>query len=133
MTSLPSIDISLLQEFNSPELREQLRDLVLEQLGSNVGSGQLSLSQKEDLIASLPRLVEKEVISLGHEDSVCPICFTSLLAILAEEEVAVAMDSPAHPVEELGVTRLSQSWQCGHIFCRRELSVGYSSIVSDYW
>ncbi|KAK7470695.1 hypothetical protein VKT23_002117 [Stygiomarasmius scandens] len=32
------------------------------------------------------------------------------------------MDSPAHPVEELGVTRLSQAWQCGHIFCRRDIS-----------
>ena len=32
------------------------------------------------------------------------------------------MDSPAHPVEELGVTRLAQT--CGHIFCRKELSTG---------
>ena len=31
------------------------------------------------------------------------------------------MDSPAHPIEELGVTRLAQT--CGHIFCRKELSV----------
>ena len=54
-------------------------------------------------------------------DSNCPICLTSLLAILAEEETAVAMDSPAHPIEELGVTRLAQT--CGHIFCRKELSV----------
>ncbi len=30
------------------------------------------------------------------------------------------MESPAHPVEELGVTRLAQT--CGHIFCRKELS-----------
>ena len=51
----------------------------------------------------------------------CPICLTSLHAILAEEETATAMDSPAHPVEELGVTRLVQT--CGHIFCRKELSV----------
>ena len=45
---------------------------------------------------------------------------TSLLAIVAEEEMALAMDSPAHaPPEELGVTRLDG---CGHIFCRKELS-----------
>ena len=31
----------------------------------------------------------------------CPICLTSLHAILAAEETATAMDSPAHPVEEL--------------------------------
>ncbi|KAL0577732.1 hypothetical protein V5O48_004281 [Marasmius crinis-equi] len=122
MTSLPAIDISVLEDFNSPGLRDRIRELVFEQLGSNTGSGQLSFSQKEDLIASFPRLEEKELISLGHQDSVCPICFNSLLAILAEEEVAIAMDSPAHPVEELGVTRLSQSWQCGHIFCRRDIS-----------
>lgn len=44
------------------------------------------------------------------------------MALVAEEEIAIAMDSPAHPVEELGVTRLAQPWQCGHLFCRRELS-----------
>jgi Uri superfamily endonuclease len=53
-------------------------------------------------------------------ESVCPICFTQLLAVLAEEEMAVAMDSPAHPVDELGVTRLKDT--CGHLFCRKELS-----------
>uniref|UniRef100_A0A8H7Y1X7 RING-type domain-containing protein n=1 Tax=Psilocybe cubensis TaxID=181762 RepID=A0A8H7Y1X7_PSICU len=53
-------------------------------------------------------------------DSSCPICMTPYLAILAEEETAHAMDSPAHPVEELGVTKLDRPWQCGHIFCRRE-------------
>lgn len=30
------------------------------------------------------------------------------------------MDSPAHPVEDLGVTRLVST--CGHLFCRKELS-----------
>ena len=53
-------------------------------------------------------------------ESVCPICYNTLLAILSEEETAIAMDSPAHPIEELGVTRLAADWQCGHIFCRRE-------------
>jgi len=44
------------------------------------------------------------------------------LAIFAEEEMAGVMDSPAHPTEELGVTILSQPWQCGHVFCRRDIS-----------
>ncbi|OCH91846.1 hypothetical protein OBBRIDRAFT_791822 [Obba rivulosa] len=29
------------------------------------------------------------------------------------------MDSPAHPSEELGVTRLDQT--CGHLFCRKDI------------
>ncbi|KAF9780222.1 hypothetical protein BJ322DRAFT_1085308 [Thelephora terrestris] len=33
--------------------------------------------------------------------------------------MAAAMDSPAHPVEELGITRLSKT--CGHIFCRKDI------------
>jgi len=32
------------------------------------------------------------------------------------------MDSPAHPIEELGIAKLAQSWQCGHIFCRRDIT-----------
>lgn len=54
-------------------------------------------------------------------DDVCPICFNTFLATLAEEEVGHAMDSPAHPVDELGVTKLQNT--CGHIFCRKELRV----------
>lgn len=54
-------------------------------------------------------------------DDVCPICFNTFLATLAEEEIAHAMDSPAHPVDELGVTKLRNT--CGHIFCRKELRV----------
>jgi hypothetical protein len=30
------------------------------------------------------------------------------------------MDSPAQPVEDLGVTRLADT--CEHVFCRKELS-----------
>ncbi|KAI0632102.1 hypothetical protein C8Q77DRAFT_1158773 [Trametes polyzona] len=74
----------------------------------------------DEFASSLPRLTERDLAALGQSDSTCPICLTSLLALLAEEEMALAMDSPAHPVEELGVTRLAQT--CGHIFCRKELS-----------
>jgi len=45
--------------------------------------------------------------------------FNTFLATLAEEELAYAMDSPAHPVEELGVTKLQKT--CGHIFCRKDI------------
>ncbi|KAF8975297.1 hypothetical protein BDQ17DRAFT_1224147, partial [Cyathus striatus] len=78
--------------------------------------------QMQELINRLPRLSEEELNQLGQKDSLCSICFTPFLAILAEEEIAVAMDSPAHPVEELGVTKLGQTWQCGHIFCRKDIS-----------
>ena len=56
--------------------------------------------------------------SAASIDSVCPICFIPFTAILAEHEMAAAMESPAHPIEELGITKLSKT--CGHIFCRKE-------------
>lgn len=74
----------------------------------------------QELITSLPKISETELKDLGHSESVCPICFNTFLAILAEEEMALVMDSPAHPVEELGVTRLHET--CGHIFCRRDIT-----------
>ncbi|KAI1789602.1 hypothetical protein LXA43DRAFT_1020357 [Ganoderma leucocontextum] len=73
----------------------------------------------DSFAGELPKLTESDLASLGQSDSTCPICLTSLLAILAEEETALAMDSPAHPVEELGVTRLVRT--CGHIFCRKDI------------
>jgi len=51
------------------------------------------------------------------------------LAILAEEESASVMMSPAFFSEELGVTRLNQPWQCGHLFCKRELRFFNSSLL----
>ncbi|KAI0670807.1 hypothetical protein C8Q78DRAFT_974662 [Trametes maxima] len=73
----------------------------------------------DEFAASLPKLTENDLVALGQADSTCPICLTSLLALLAEEEMALAMDTPAHPVEEHGVTRLAQT--CGHIFCRKDI------------
>ncbi|KAF9058150.1 hypothetical protein BJ165DRAFT_1398288 [Panaeolus papilionaceus] len=86
------------------------------------GAAKLSFEQQRSLIESLPLLTETQLRELNQHDSSCPICLTSYLAILAESEMAEAMDSPAHPIEELGVTRLSQSWQCGHMFCRRDIT-----------
>lgn len=50
------------------------------------------------------------------------------LAILAEEETASVMDSPALFAGELGVTKLNKPWQCGHFFCRRELRFVFFSL-----
>ncbi|PCH40091.1 hypothetical protein WOLCODRAFT_23834 [Wolfiporia cocos MD-104 SS10] len=73
----------------------------------------------EQLADNLPRLTEHDLQTLGQADEVCPICLNPFHALLAEEEMALAMDSPAHPIEELGITRLKES--CGHIFCRRDI------------
>ncbi|KAJ6515927.1 hypothetical protein C8R45DRAFT_810198, partial [Mycena sanguinolenta] len=54
-------------------------------------------------------------------DSLCPICFTPFAAILAEEETSLAVDDFAVD-DELGVTKLAAPWQCGHVFCRRDIS-----------
>jgi hypothetical protein len=54
------------------------------------------------------------------QDSSCSICLNTFLACIAQEELAYVMDSPAQPVEDLGVTRLADT--CEHVFCRKELS-----------
>jgi len=73
-----------------------------------------------EFIESLPRLTESDLIQLGQADGTCPICFTAFSAVLAAEELAQAMESPAAVVEDMGVTRLSKT--CGHFFCRKDLS-----------
>jgi hypothetical protein len=45
----------------------------------------------------------------------------SFLAVLAEEEMAEAMESPTHSQNELGVNQMDKPHQCGHIFCRRDI------------
>ena len=100
--------------------------------------------QIQTALGDLQRVDEKSIVELGDSgerlsifyaynvvvvytlpstslDSLCPICLTPYNVILTEEELALAMDSPAHPIEELGIAKLAQSWQCGHLFCRREL------------
>ncbi|KAI9467038.1 hypothetical protein BJY52DRAFT_1236052 [Lactarius psammicola] len=73
----------------------------------------------QSIAEKLPRLTESDLESLGHRDSTCSICMNTFLASLAEEEMARAMDSPAQPAEDLGVTRLIDT--CGHVFCRKDL------------
>lgn len=94
---------------------------MIEQEDSPLGRFRLPTDKRtQELIASLPKISETELKDLGHSESVCPICLNTFLAILAEEETALVMDSPAHPVEELGVTRLHET--CGHMFCRRDIT-----------
>jgi len=105
---------------NADSLLDEMRSWM-EQL-TNSPAGQLSLAQIKTALGDLQRVDEKSIVELGDSDSLCPICLTPYHVILSEEEVAVAMDSPANPIEELGIARLAQSWQCGHIFCRRDIS-----------
>ncbi|KAL0949931.1 hypothetical protein HGRIS_009957 [Hohenbuehelia grisea] len=115
-------DPSIARGRSPSEMQERAERFAARLLSLYSGPNSKSLSQTKELLDELPRLTEDQVNQLGHKESVCPICFTSLLAILSEEEMAIAMDSPAHPIEELGVTRLAAEWQCGHIFCRRDIS-----------
>ncbi|KAF9075875.1 hypothetical protein BDP27DRAFT_1314652 [Rhodocollybia butyracea] len=119
MTTLPNF-------LGSPNIRpgldeDSVREMVFEFLSGDA-VGQLSSKEMNQIIGKFPRLTEQQVITLGHKESVCPICFVPLLALLSEEETAIAMDSPAHPIEELGVTRLAEPHQCSHLFCRRDIS-----------
>ncbi|KAF8529172.1 hypothetical protein BU17DRAFT_80361 [Hysterangium stoloniferum] len=70
----------------------------------------------DDLITTLPRLSEEDV----DKDGVCPICLVPFRAHLAEEEMASVVESPAHPVEDLGITCLENT--CKHVFCRKDIS-----------
>jgi uncharacterized Zn finger protein (UPF0148 family) len=101
-------------------LRDELRSMIGHL--TNVPRGQLSSAQKKTALEDLQRVDEKSIVELGDGDSLCPICLTPYNVILSEEELALAMDSPAHPIEELGIAKLAQSWQCGHLFCRKDIT-----------
>ncbi|KIJ70011.1 hypothetical protein HYDPIDRAFT_23160 [Hydnomerulius pinastri MD-312] len=84
-------------------------DEVISQFRLRTSDRRLSPQQMQKFFNELPKLTEAELTASGHHDGVCPICLTKLLAILEEEEFAHAMGSPAHPVEELGVTKLQKT------------------------
>ncbi|TFK75951.1 hypothetical protein BDN72DRAFT_831383 [Pluteus cervinus] len=100
------------------EALQQMEQFMAEAGGT---AGTLTPTQIDELLSLLPHLTEKQVEKLGHKDSMCSICYNSFSSLLAEEEMALAMDSPAHPIEELGVTILDKPWQCSHIFCRKDI------------
>ncbi|EJD48622.1 hypothetical protein AURDEDRAFT_162580 [Auricularia subglabra TFB-10046 SS5] len=85
--------------------------------------------QLEEAINDLPRISEDELRKIAEPgehtrpvavDAACAICMTPFTAVIAEEELANAMESPAAVVENLGVTRLHKT--CGHLFCRKDIS-----------
>ncbi|KAJ3869668.1 hypothetical protein EV359DRAFT_59624 [Lentinula novae-zelandiae] len=125
MTTLPNV--AAIPDLSTDDIRERILGYL-----SGQGLGQLSHEEMDKIISKFPRLNEKQIIALGHEGNhseqstfpyfVCPICFVPLTTLLAEEKTGLAMDSPAYPIEELGITKLAEPFQCNHIFCRRELS-----------
>ncbi|KAH7105398.1 hypothetical protein BKA62DRAFT_387850 [Auriculariales sp. MPI-PUGE-AT-0066] len=76
--------------------------------------------QLEKALNELPRIQETELKGLVEPDATCPICMNTFNAIIAEEELAYAMDSPAVAADTLGVTRLHKT--CGHFFCRKDIT-----------
>jgi len=92
---------------------------MLNQLRSTLAQERAYHERLAAFLEGLPKLTEHDLAALGEGDSPCPVCLTPFQALLAEEETAHAMDSPAHPVEDLGVTRLVQT--CGHMFCRKDI------------
>ncbi|KAI0314806.1 hypothetical protein OF83DRAFT_1174430 [Amylostereum chailletii] len=109
---------------NNDQTRTDLQIISRHRRANGDSEGRLTSQQIHGVILyyiqNLPRLTEEDLDELGHRESSCAICLNTHLASLAEEEMAHVMDYPSHPVENLGVTRLSQT--CGHIFCRKELS-----------
>lgn len=97
---------------------EEIDDLV-SQFRLHTSDRRLSHQQMQKFFRELPSVTEAELVADGKHDAACPICFNAFFAVLAEEETARAMDSPAHPVEELGVTKLQKT--CGHLFCRKDI------------
>jgi len=75
-----------------------------------------------ELLADLRSLDDADLAALGKQTESCPVCRVPFAAIVAEEEHAQALNTPAHPSESLGVTKLSKPWQCGHIFCRKDIT-----------
>ncbi|KAH9841562.1 uncharacterized protein C8Q71DRAFT_737658 [Rhodofomes roseus] len=98
--------------------RAGLPSFVMEGILTHLESNAAYRKKLKKFTKGLPKLTKQNLASLDEADSQCPICLTSFSAILEEEEMALALDSPAHPVEQLGVTRFVDT--CGHIFCRKD-------------
>lgn len=77
--------------------------------------GPLSAARYE-LVDKLERIEESRLGSLMNEH--CSICYNSFAAIIAEEEMLLANDTPVSE-RDLGVTKLQT---CGHYFCRKDIS-----------
>ncbi|KAF6762653.1 hypothetical protein DFP72DRAFT_1060900 [Ephemerocybe angulata] len=73
--------------------------------------GRTEEQRVQALLADLAQVEEKRLTELGHKDGSCSICLQPFLSVLAEQEMAEAMDSPAYANHELGVCQLDQKYQ----------------------
>jgi len=119
MNRMPAFDPNVLEAVDrDSDLGRELAIALAEQ-EQEENSDRLTVDQIKAIIEKLPRLTEADLERSGHHDSSCSICLNTFLASIAEEEMAYVMDSPAQPVEDLGVTRLAGI--CEHVFCRKDL------------
>ncbi|KAF8609830.1 hypothetical protein BDV93DRAFT_518592 [Ceratobasidium sp. AG-I] len=80
-----------------------------------------SKEARQTFIRQLPRLEEKDI----DPGDTCAICQETLLAVIAAEEMASAMESPGLAEEDMGVVKIPV---CGHVFCRKDIATWvYSS------
>jgi len=98
--------------------RNGIPNVILDGVFAHMRNSAAYRVKVKEFAEGLPKLTERDLVELDEVTSPCPICLTPFSAILAEEETALALDSPAHPVEQLGVTRFKDT--CGHIFCRKD-------------
>ncbi|PVG04132.1 hypothetical protein CPB86DRAFT_202596 [Serendipita vermifera] len=77
--------------------------------------GPLSAARYE-VVDKLERIEQSKLGPLMNES--CSICYNTFAAIIAEEEMLLAMDTPISE-KQLGVTKLQT---CGHYFCRKDIT-----------
>jgi len=85
-------------------------------------------SVRNVFVDNLPRITEVQLYSTGLGGEHCPICQETFLSVIASEEMAEAMDSPAVSQYDTGVTKLPS---CGHHFCRKDISKWIISAKKD--
>ncbi|VDC07283.1 unnamed protein product [Peniophora sp. CBMAI 1063] len=97
------------------QIRTDLRTVMRHRRSNGGQASRLTSQQMLEIVDSLPKLDEEDLSRIDHRDASCPICLNTLLAAIADEELAQVMDSPM--LGDLGVTRITET--CGHIFCRK--------------
>ncbi|EIN10924.1 hypothetical protein PUNSTDRAFT_43667 [Punctularia strigosozonata HHB-11173 SS5] len=94
-------------------------DLLGDHTPSELMENMMFLARELQLIGPepLPAVNEAQLRRLEQLDSSCPICLIPFSAVIAEEETASAMESPAYADQDMGVTRLKNvvEGEAGHL------------------
>ncbi|CDZ97322.1 Zinc finger, RING-type [Phaffia rhodozyma] len=78
--------------------------------------GRIHGGASDKYISSLPSLTSQDISSTT--DDACAICQTPYKILLHEEELNLALDSPAVSTDNLGIVQIGS--ECRHFFCRRD-------------